>query len=191
MKKIIFLLTYISVLSVSGDTLWTQQANRNFSAGLIGTFRVPANSSSADWKRYQTGGITLEFPASIDNFYLKAGIEGGLLHDQNQLYTINCLHLYLGLVYEDQLLRSKVWLYPQIGLTSMMVTGENLVKALTERHTFSIVENEYGIFIGCEPRLKFRSFFVGLPVRIEKIFSSPKSFNSFVIAINTGYTFKK
>jgi hypothetical protein len=144
-----------------------------------------------DWKRYPTVGFKFEFPSNLKDFHIGAGIEGGRLHSQNQLHTINCLHLSLGLMYESQLLHSKIWIYPQVGLVSMMISEKKLSNTLKNSDTFSDVENEYGISIGCEPRLKFRNFFVGLPISIERIFSSPKTFDSFVIAIRTGYTFKK
>lgn len=181
-----------SVISNAGEKIKESKQNIYFNPALSASVRIPVGNTEEDWKRYSSAGIRLEFPSTMPNFDCFAILEAAHADGTNDAVSAYILHIAFGLQYHFNTPISCLKILPQLGLTNTMVSAHNSFDAVFKenRISFADVENEYGLRFGIEPRLTYKNFFIGIPITIERTFSSPNKFDLFFITLNTGYSFK-
>lgn len=186
------LLVIISTLfSLRADSLSNTLPKVFFRPALTASIRNPIGRSADLWKRYNSAGLSFEFPSRMSSLYCEAAFETGHVFNKLNTSSAYLLHIHFGVQYSINTPIKWLKIVPQISITNTMVSKFNVFDALfkTDRISFADVENEYGLRAGIEPRLVFRNFFVGIPVIVERTFSDPDPFDLFIVTINTGYTF--
>ncbi len=185
------LITFSTLFSLKADSLSSALPKVFFRPALTVSIRNPIGKSAQEWKRYNSAGLSFEFPTRMNHLYCEAAFETGDVHEKENTCTASLLHIHFGIRYSINTPIKWLEIVPQISITNTMVSKTNAFKALfkKDRISFANVENEYGLRAGIEPRLVFRNFFIGIPVIVERTFSDPDPFDLFIITINTGYTF--
>lgn len=184
-KIISFLIVFIPVFSISAEN----SKNIFFSPALSGSFRIPIRASADQWEKYPSAGVHIEFSSKMKNLQCNIGIEGGKIHHQNDIVSAYLLHIHFGIQYVFNTGLPWLKFLPQIALTNTMSSDENPFDALVKdnRISFAVVENEYGVRLGIEPRFVLKNFYFGIPLVLERTFSSPDRFDLFIFTVNCGY----
>lgn len=199
MKKILsqhfiksLLIALATLLPLKADTLPKNNPLIFFRPALSVSVRNPIGISGKYWKKYNAAGLKFEFPSKIKDLQCLAAFETGHVFNKFETASVYLLHIYFGAQYSYATPLKWFKLIPQLSITNTMFSDFNVFDALfkTDRISFADVENEYGIRAGLEPRFVYKNFFLGIPVIIERTFSSPDRFDLFLITINAGYTFK-
>jgi hypothetical protein len=147
--------------------------------------RIPATSY---WKQYQTAGLYLEIPALIKKVHCIIGGEAGRMRSKDGAEFVNCVHLQFGLAYEYHFLFNKrLSLLPMASITNTVINHQYVSTIIEKRDVFNNIDDEFGINLGVEPRLNFQHFFIGIPIKIERSYTSPSPFDLLLISLNVGY----
>lgn len=174
--------------ALSIDTVKT--GNRlPFETIVCGSLRMPVMAAAAHWKPYPTAGIYFVMPSTLSWLSCITGGEAGVIADKSAELTVQCIHVRFGIMADNLIRHSCLQLRPEAGLSSMMIGGEDGIIDLAHSHVFGIVENEYGIYFGIEPRFVWKKLLFSLPIRIERTFSSPDRFDAVIISGLVGYHF--
>jgi hypothetical protein len=184
--QLILIVSFFSILFA--DTIPVQKSTLFIKPGISATARIPQAHSSRHWNKFATAGLFLEGPTAMGNLYWIGSAEAGRIREINYLAKVNVMNLRLGVKYQYQILKSCFSILPEICMVDMMISTQDITEALQNLHLFADVENEYGFSLGIEPRFTFKSFFAGIPIRAEKIFSKPKNFELLIFSINAGFT---
>lgn len=183
---IIFLLcSSFSICAQNHQTLF-------FNPSFAVSSRLPISAAGDYWKRYNSAGLSFEFPSKINNLHCVTSIESGHVFSKNEINSVYLLHIYFGVQYCFSTPVSWLKILPQISLTNTMESDFNSFDAVFKynRVSFADVENEYGVRAGIEPRIFFHNFFVGFPVIVERTFSTPDPFDLLIFTVKAGYSIK-
>gem|GEM_PF-3059226 len=171
----------------SADTVSGRSRLGTVEIGICGSAMLPILAASDNWKPYETVGFYCILPSAIPNLSCMLSAEGGVVNAKKQETEVQCLHLRVGVCHIKSIRTSIFSLRPQIGLSSMMVGGGDGLIDLTKRHVFGHVENEYGVYVGCEPRFFWKRCNLAFPVRFERVLSSPDRFDVLSVSCMFGY----
>lgn len=185
------LITISTLFSLRADSLSNALPSVFFRPALTASVRSPIGKTADLWNRYNSAGLSFEFPSRMNNLICEAAFETGHTFSELNTSSAYLLHVHFGVQYSINTPIKWLKIVPQISITNTMVSNTNVFDALfkTNRISFADVENEYGLRGGIEPRIVFRNFFIGIPLIVERTFSHPDRFDLFIITVNTGYTF--
>lgn len=177
----------MDVWVAAADADLERGGSRAFELGICGSAMVPILAAADNWESYRTVGLYCVLPTGIPYIACMLSAEGGVVSAKKHDREVQCLHLRVGVCHIKSIRTSMFTLRPQIGLSSMMVGGGDGLIDLTKRHVFGHVENEYGVYVGCEPRFFWKRCNLTFPVRFERVFSSPDRFDIVSVSCMFGY----
>ncbi|MBN1308660.1 MAG: hypothetical protein JXA18_12120 [Chitinispirillaceae bacterium] len=180
-----FLALAAPVLSIDGETTGGKLP---FETIICGSLRMPVTSAAEYWKPYPTAGVYFTMPSTIPWLTCITGGEAGMIAEKSGALTVQCMHVRFGLMVDNLIRRNFLQLRPEAGLSSMMIGGTDGI-LVTNTKVFDKVENEYGLYLGIEPRIAWRNVRFSLPMRFERTFSSPERFDAVIVSLLAGYHF--
>jgi hypothetical protein len=186
-KKLIVLIVFCISGGFADDSISAKQS-AFFTPQLSVSYRIPVLKTERYWNPYAAAGLHLVFPSTIPQIQCIARFEVGRLYNHDETKVANCAHFLLGIQYNDLLKKSIFSLSPQIGITNMTESVQD-VSADFFRHIFRDVENEFGFNIGVSPNINYKHLRLSLPLQFEKTLSSPERFNTITISLYAGYLF--
>jgi hypothetical protein len=173
------------ILTINADTIPTPKSNIFINPSLTVSNRMPA---TAYWKQYQTAGLYFEIPALIKKVHCLVGVEAGRIRSTEGTQFLNCVHVQFGLAYEHQTSFNKhLSLIPSACITNTIINSQGVRTIIYKRDILSHTDEEFGLNLGVEPRLNFKHYFIGIPIRFERSYTSPSPFDLFMISLNVGY----
>lgn len=178
---------FIAASTAAADTASIKNTQVFLNPIISGSEWIPLGNSSQYWKKYQTAGLHIEFPSGLNGLSWDAELEAGRIQKFDNSIKISCLHLLLGVKYQFLFPGKLFYVSPQIGLASMMISSQEIPHALEDVDVFKDVENEFGFSFGLEPGLRYKRFFFGVPIKCEKILSSPDNFDLLSLSFIIGY----
>jgi len=188
MHQLLMYILLFFIFAVS-DTIPQQSRDVFLTPLLRSSLRIPVGNAGDHWEHYPTTGLIFEFPSEIPHSLLLAGFEAGIIWNKKGTVSISCLHLQLGISYIYQTPLKFISLLSSVGLASTMISEQDVTK-FDDVAIFSNVENEFGIIIGLEPRVRYRCCIVSFPLQYQRIFSSPNTFDTYQVTFSIGYRFK-
>lgn len=178
---------WVVLLVMISSQVFGRDATVFITPSVSASFKRPVGISGDSWKPYATAGLSCAFPSTIDLLCCFASFETGTLHQKNGDVTVQIFDMAFGL----QLLTPAAKGFgcsSFASLSSIMAGMRNGRIGIKGLHTFSDVENEYGVTVGVTPSYTWRRFEFRLPLCYERIFSAPDRFTCLGVSLQAGYS---